>query len=365
MVTVKNRAAADAVTALVDALTDESSAEDVIAAKSAYDALTDAQKPYVTEETVNKLNAQVTRVEEAVITAKAAEFKAKVDALGETPTFPLCKPEVESLVAEYETLDEKVKARLADTKSTLDTYAAVAARYELLTATFRSDSIASTFSGYDSYFLVIYNPTDADVSFYYAGDASGWAAVGATTLKPGYNQIAYDIRFAQQGNAYVYGDKKSIDFTGASEAWTGWVCKVYGYTADSSETPTVRVALSVGGTTDDPTYGKVLINDTSAGYMSNWGYMTAAQFEALSAYEDVHFYVYNPSDVDVYFFFQDDKNWAGLDRTLCKAGEWTKITLSQVLNLPEGANGAYVDVEKGTEGIVFEGWMITDFYGTK
>ena len=140
---------------------------------------------------------------------------------------------------------------------------------------------------------------------------------------------------------------------------------MYGYTADSSDTPTVRVALSVGGKTDDPTYGKVLINDTSEGYMSNWGYMTAAQFEALSAYEDVHFYVYNPSDVDVYFFFQDDKNWAGLDRTLCKAGEWTKITLSQVLNLPEGANGAYVDVEKGTEGIVFAGWMITDFYGTK
>ena len=373
MVTVKNRAAADAVTALVDALTDESSAEDVVAAKAAYDALTDAQKAFVTEETVSKLNAQVARVEEAVITAKAAAFKAKADALGETPTFPLCKPEVDSLVAEYETLDEKVKARLADTKATLDALKATADKYTKLTVTFGSDRIMTALPGYETYYLVIHSPTD-NVEFYYAGVVSNWDAVGKTTLKFGYNQVEYDIRFAKAGNAYVYGGGKTINFNDKTGEWKDWTCVVYGYKADSSDTPTVRVALSVGGTTDDPTYGKVLTtNVATGGYLENWGSMTAAQLEALAAYEDVHFYIYNPNDFDVTFFFQsnDDPAWSSHDSTVCKAREWTKISLSEVFDLPEGATLVYVDVgikdanNVLIEGFVFEGWMITDFYGTK
>ncbi|MDD7225445.1 MAG: hypothetical protein PUH48_05045, partial [Prevotella sp.] len=108
---------------------------------------------------------------------KAAAFKAKADALGETPTFPLCKPEVDSLVAEYETLDEKVKARLADTKATLDALKATADKYTKLTVTFGSDRIMTALPGYETYYLVIHSPTD-NVEFYYAGVVSNWYAVG-------------------------------------------------------------------------------------------------------------------------------------------------------------------------------------------
>ena len=365
IVAAKDKAAADAVTARIEALTDESTSEDVIAAKNAYDKLTEAQKGYVTSETLAKLNAQIARVEEEVAAADAAAFKAKADALG-TPVFPRDIDIINALAAEWNTLSEKAKAKLDETKAKLDTYTATAAKYVSLNVTFGSDRIRSTFSGYDEYYLVIYNPTGADVAFYYAGNASSWKAVGETTLRAGsYTQIAYDLRFVEQGNAYLYGDGQTMDFTGNSEAWAGWTCKVYGYTADS-DTPTLRVALSVGGTTDDPTYGKVLSGNVTDGYFSAWGYMKRAQLEALAAYGDVHFYIYNPSDVDVYFFFQDDANWSALDRTCLKAGEWTKVSLSAVLSsLPDGANGVYVDVEKGTEGIVLEGWKITDFYGTK
>ena len=365
IVVAKDKAAADAVTARIEALTDESTSEDVIAAKNAYDKLTETQKGYVTSETLVKLNAQIARVEEEVAVADAAAFEAKADALG-TPVFPRDIDIINALAAEWNTLSEKAKAKLDETKAKLDTYTATAAKYVSLNVTFGPDRIMSTFSGYDEYYLVIYNPTGADVAFYYAGNASSWASVGATTLKAGsYTQIAYDLRFVEQGNAYLYGGGQTMNFTGNSEAWAGWTCKVYGYTADS-DTPTLRVALSVGGTTDDPTYGKVLSGDVTNGYSSAWGYMTRAQLEALPAYGDVHFYIYNPSGVDVYFFFQEDKGWGSLDRTCLKAGEWTKVSLSAVLSsLPDGANGVYVDVEKGTEGIVLEGWKITDFYGTK
>lgn len=358
IVVAKDKAAADAVTARIEALTDESTSEDVIAAKNAYDKLTETQKGYVTSETLVKLNAQIARVEEEV----AAAFKAKADALG-TPVFPRDIDIINALAAEYATLAENVQVRLGDIKTKLDAYTSEAAKYKALDAQFASDHILSRFGGYDEYYLVIYNPTDADLAFYYAGNVD-WSGAGHTTLKAGtYTQINYRTDFAEAGGAYLYGGGQPIDFTGSSEAWAGWTCKVYGYT---SGTPTLRVALSVGGTTDDPTYGKVLSGNVTEGYFSEWGYMKRAQLEALAAYGDVHFYIYNPSGVDVDFFFQEDKGWTSLDSTCLKAGEWTKVSLSAVLSsLPDGANGVYVDVKKETEGIAFEGWKITDFYGTK
>ena len=78
-------------TARIEALTDESTSEDVIAAKNAYDKLTEAQKGYVTSETLAKLNAQIARVEEEVAAADASAlelaFLARgLLAMGATPT---------------------------------------------------------------------------------------------------------------------------------------------------------------------------------------------------------------------------------------------------------------------------------------
>lgn len=357
--TLVDQAAAKTVADMIDALTNDSSAEDVVAASNAYDKLTEAQKAYITEAQLAALNAQVKRVEEAVVQAKADAFKAKVEALG-TPTFPKDKDAVEALETEYNALEETVQSKLTETKATLDGYVEKASKYVQLEVTFGSDRIVSKFSGYDSYYLVIYNPKDTAVSFYYAGEASSWAACGQTTLpSKSYTQIAYDSRFAAAGNAYMYSDGgATINF---NDTESGWICKVYGR---KTEAGAEVVALSVNGTTDDPTYGKVLSTNVTNGFFEAWGYMKKTQLAELAKFDNVYFYIYNPSEVDVAFFFQDDGNWSAFDRTILKAGTWTKVSLSAVFGIPEGAKGVYVDVEKGTEGITLDGWMISDFYGT-
>ena len=357
--TLVDQATAKTVADMIDALTNDSTAEEVVAASNAYDKLTEAQKAYITEAQLAALTAQIKRVEEAVVQAKADAFKAKVEALG-TPTFPKDKDAVEALATEYEALEETVQAKLTDIKATLDGYVEKASKYVQLEVTFGSDRIVSKFSGYDSYYLVIYNPKDTAVSFYYAGEASSWAACGQTTLpSKSYTQIAYDSRFAAAGNAYMYSDGgATINF---NDTESGWICKVYGRKIEAG---TEVVALSVNGTTDDPTYGKVLSTNVTNGFFEAWGYMKKTQLAELAKFDNVYFYIYNPSDVDVAFFFQDDGNWRAFDRTILKAGTWTKVSLSAVFGIPEGAKGVYVDVEKGTEGITLDGWMISDFYGT-
>ena len=354
----KDKAAAKTVADMIDALTNDSTAEEVVATSNAYDNLTAAQKAYISEAQLAALQAQVMRVEEAVVQAKADTFKAKVDALG-TPTFPKDKHAVKALETEYNALEETVQAKLTATKAKLDGYVQEAAKYVELEATFGSDKIISTFSGYDEYYLVIYNPKYTAVNFYYSGVASSWEACGKTTLpSKSYTQIIYDKRFVSAGNAYVYGDNATINF---NDTESGWICNVYGR---KNEAGAEVVALSVNGTTDDPTHGKVLSTKVTNGYFEAWGYMKKEQLATLAKFDDVYFYIYNPSEVDVVFFFQDDAKWGAFDRTILKARAWTKVSLSAVFGIPDGANGVYVDVEKSTEGITLEGWMISDFYGT-
>lgn len=368
--TLVDQATAKTVADMIDALTNDSSAEDEVAASNAYDKLTEAQKAYITEAQLAALNAQVKRVEEAVVQAKADAFKAKVEALG-TPTFPKDKDAVEALATEYEALEETVQAKLTETKATLDGYVEKASKYVQLEVTFGSDRIVSKFSGYDTYYLVIYNPKDTAVSFYYAGEASSWAACGQTTLpSKSYTQIVYDSRFAAAGNAYMYSDGgATINF---NDTESGWICKVYGR---KTEAGAEVVALSVNGTTDDPTHGKVLLTDVkkpsdeewghdNGGYLIKWGSMTVTQIAQLKKFDNVYVYVYNPADVAVGFYFSDNVSWATLDRTVIAAKSWAKISLSQLLALDNDFTTVYVNAEQNTEGFVYEGWMISDFYGT-
>lgn len=365
----KDKAAAKTVADMIDALTNDSTAEEVVATSNAYDNLTAAQKAYISEAQLAALQAQVKRVEEAVVQAKADTFKAKVDALG-TPTFPKDKHAVEALETEYNALEETVQAKLTETKAKLDGYVQEAAKYVELEATFGSDKIISTFSGYDEYYLVIYNPKDTAVNFYYSGTASSWEACGKTTLpSKSYTQIIYDKRFVSAGNAYVYGDNATINF---NDTESGWICNVYGR---KNEAGAEVVALSVNGTTDDPTHGKVLLTDVkkpsdeewghdNGGYLIKWGSMTVTQIAQLKKFDNVYVYVYNPADVAVGFYFSDNVSWATLDRTVIAAKSWAKISLSQLLALDNGFTTVYVNAEQNTEGFVYEGWMISDFYGT-
>lgn len=346
----KDKAAAKTVADMIDALTNDSTAEEIQGARTAYNKLTDEQKKLVTN--LDKL----AMAEQRIVDKIAAEFKAKVDALG-TPSFPRDNDVVAALNAEFDGLIEAVKEKLGETKETLNKYIESASHYERLTPTF-SNVKMSALNGCDSYMIVFTNETGSDIVFTYAADVPGWTDSGETyTLAKGTTLVVtIKKNFAEKGiYPYLDGQSKKMDEV------EGLTVKVYGKKAVAGAEV---VALSVNGTTDDPTHGKVLSTKVTNGYFEAWGYMKKEQLATLAKFDDVYFYIYNPSEVDVVFFFQDDAKWGEFDRTILKARAWTKVSLSAVFGIPDGANGVYVDVEKSTEGITLEGWMISDFYGT-
>ena len=356
-----DQAKAQEVINLIATLTDDSSAEEIQGARIAYNRLTDEQKKLVTN--LDKLAA----AEQRIVDEIAAGFKAKVDALG-TPSFPRDNDVVVALKAEFDGLIEAVKEKLGETKETLNKYIESASQYERLTPTF-SEVKMSALNGYDSYMIVFTNETDSDIVFTYAADVPSWTDSGESyTLVKGTTMVVtIKKNFAEKGiYPYLGGQSKKMDEV------EGLTVKVYGKKAVAGAEV---VALSVNGTTDDPTYGKVLLTDVkkptdeewghdNGGYLIKWGSMTLAQIEQLKNFDNVYVYVYNPSDVAVGFYFSDNVSWGALDRTVIAAKSWARISLSQLLALDNGFTTVYVNAEQNTEGFVYEGWMISDFYGT-
>ena len=356
-----DQAKAQEVVALIEALTNDSTAEEIQGARIAYNKLTDEQKKLVTN--LDKLAT----AEQRIVDKIAAEFKAKVDALG-TPSFPRDNDVVAALNAEFDGLIEAVKEKLGETKETLNKYIESASHYERLTPTF-SNVKMSALNGCDSYMIVFTNETGSDIVFTYAADVPGWTDSGETyTLAKGTTLVVtIKKNFAEKGiYPYFDGQSKKMD------AIEGLTVKVYGKKAAVGAE---IVALSVNGTTDDPTHGKVLLTDVkkpsdeewghdNGGYLIKWGSMTVTQIAQLKKFDNVYVYVYNPADVAVGFYFSDNVSWAKLDRTVIAAKSWAKISLSQLLALDNGFTTVYVNVEQNTEGFVYEGWMISDFYGT-
>ena len=311
-----DQAKAQEVVALIEALTNDSTAEEIQGARTAYNKLTDEQKKLVTN--LDKLAT----AEQRIVDKIAAEFKAKVDALG-TPSFPRDNDVVAALNAEFDGLIEAVKEKLGETKETLKIYTESASQYIRLTPTF-SNVKMSALNGCDSYMIVFTNETGSDIVFTYAADVPGWTDSGETyTLAKGTTMVVTIKKdFAEKGiYPYLDGQSKKMD------AIEGLTVKVYGKKAAVGAEV---VALSVNGTTDDPTHGKVLSTKVTNGYFEAWGYMKKEQLATLAKFDDVYFYIYNPSEVDVVFFFQDDAKWGAFDRTILKARAWTKVSLSAV-----------------------------------
>lgn len=355
----KNKAAAKTVADMIDALTNDSTAEEIQGARTAYNKLTDEQKKLVTN--LDKLAT----AEQRIVDKIAAEFKAKVDALG-TPSFPRDNDVVAALNAEFDGLIEAVKEKLGETKETLNKYIESASHYERLTPTF-SNVKMSALNGCDSYMIVFTNETDSDIVFTYAADVPGWTDSGETyTLAKGTTLVVtIKKNFAEKGiYPYLDGQSKKMD------AIEGLTVKVYGKKAAvGSEV----VALSVGGTTNDPTYGKVLsgtiykLGDTQA-WLQPHGFITLDNYNILKQYADknLHFYLYNPcgEDVAVEFYMMDrNKWWPYYDKVTLKAG-WNKISLSKIF-ADEAVNAAGVQPTIGATDVTAlsqTGWLISDFY---
>lgn len=350
-----DQAKAQEVVALIEALTNDSTAEEIQGARTAYNKLTDEQKKLVTN--LDKLAT----AEQRIVDKIAAEFKAKVDALG-TPSFPRDNDVVAALNAEFDGLIEAVKEKLGETKETLKIYTESASQYIRLTPTF-SNVKMSALNGCDSYMIVFTNETGSDIVFTYAADVPGWTDSGETyTLAKGTTLVVtIKKNFAEKGiYPYLDGQSKKMD------AIEGLTVKVYGKKAAVGAEVVIK---SFGGSTSTTDYGMVwsgsgdLSKDKTA--FNFWcGTLVATDIAKFAEYNDVHFFIYNPNDVDVKFFFQDDPNWQKSDITTLKAKAWTKVSVSELLAL-SGVKTVYLNVLVGdADPFVTNGWMISDFYGT-
>ena len=356
----KDKAAAKTVADMIDALTNDSTAEEIQGARTAYNKLTDEQKKLVTN--LDKLAT----AEQRIVDKIAAEFKAKVDALG-TPSFPRDNDVVAALNAEFDGLIEAVKEKLGETKETLNKYIESASHYERLTPTF-SNVKMSALNGCDSYMIVFTNETGSDIVFTYAADVPGWTDSGETyTLAKGTTLVVtIKKNFAEKGiYPYLDGQSKKMDEV------EGLTVKVYGKKAVAGAEV---VALSVNGTTDDPTYGKVLsgtiydFGNTTQAWLQPHGFITLDNYNVLKQYADknLHFYLYNPCGEDVAVeFYMMDRNawWPYYDKVTLKAG-WNKISISKIF-ADEAVNAAGVQPTIGATDVTAlsqTGWLISDFY---
>lgn len=355
-----DQAKAQEVVALIEALTNDSTAEEIQGARTAYNKLTDEQKKLVTN--LDKLAT----AEQRIVDKIAAEFKAKVDALG-TPSFPRDNDVVAALNAEFDGLIEAVKEKLGETKETLNKYIESASHYERLSPTF-SNVKMSALNGCDSYMIVFTNETGSDIVFTYAADVPGWTDSGETyTLAKGTTLVVtIKKNFAEKGiYPYLDGQSKKMD------AIEGLTVKVYGKKAAVGAEV---VALSVNGTTDDPTHGKVLsgtiydFGNTTQAWLQPHGFITLDNYNILKQYADknLHFYLYNPCGEDVAVeFYMMDRNawWPYYDKVTLIAG-WNKISISKIFE-DEAVNAAGVQPTIGATDVTAlsqTGWLISDFY---
>lgn len=355
-----DQAKAQEVVALIEALTNDSTAEEIQGARTAYNKLTDEQKKLVTN--LDKLAT----AEQRIVDKIAAEFKAKVDALG-TPSFPRDNDVVAALNAEFDGLIEAVKEKLGETKETLKIYTESASQYIRLTPTFSAVKM-SALNGCDSYMIVFTNETGSDIEFTYAADVPGWTDSGEKyTLAKGTTLVVtIKKNFAEKGiYPYLDGQSKKMD------AIEGLTVKVYGKKAAVGAEV---VALSVNGTTDDPTHGKVLsgtiydFGNTTQAWLQPHGFITLDNYNILKQYADknLHFYLYNPCGEDVAVeFYMMDRNawWPYYDKVTLKAG-WNKISISKIF-ADEAVNAAGVQPTIGATDVTAlsqTGWLISDFY---
>ncbi len=350
IVEFENQVAAQAVIDAIDALTDESDSESILAARTSYDALTDDQKKLVSEETLAKLVAAESNIGSAVADA----FAAKVTALG-TPVFPRDNDVVYALVTEYDSLTDEVKESLTETKSTLDAYKAEADKWTELAVQFDSDKILNGLNDYDKYYLVVNNPTESVVKFYVAQDIT-WQQTSAVELAVGsdvWTMVNCPKEIAEGHHIYLYQEGSgTLDFRAGNSA--GWRMKVYGAMNDGTSETSI---LSVGGGIDS-LHGKV--NDRTIDRETFYT-LTGADATTLAEYadQDVYFYIYNPTDTDTRFYATYDWN-TNYTNIIMKAKSWTKVCISDLLNDANvTSKTTYFYAEHAANG---SGWLMSDFF---
>lgn len=353
-----DQAKAQEVIELIEALTDNSSAEDVIATSNAYKALTDKQKTLIDQTLVEKLNAAIEKL--GMSQAEADKFAEKVAALNNAE-FPRDNDLVYELVVEYESLSDDVKVLLETTKITLDNYRAAADEYVRIGAVVSGSAITGVLAGYEEYYFVLYNPGD-DTNVNFGGTtAEGWVSTTPVVAKgSAWTTVPYDVRLAAVGQeyvnaaVYVYGTGNApLDLT-----QNGWQYKVYG---KETKTRIKEVAISIGDTETEK-YGKVKrtsVNEYNV--FDAKGTLSATELATLAENKgkELHFYVFNPSAIDVKLTLTTDP-WTNFPPTIVLvANSWTKVVITDKLFTLDGVSTVYLSIAQ-VEGRANDGWMISD-----
>ena len=351
----------------------------------------------------------------------AAAFAEKVEALG-TPIYPRDNAKIAALIEEYDALAEKVQQKLVDVKAALDNYKIELDKYMLVfdtteqnksfvntgedygdywkgsVSTITDDvygnaylfSIESGRSGsvneaefkmkknvaltdYDKLVFYVYNSTDTMARLFKYND---WQLMGSTELAPhAWTKIEVEV------SAMVKGANLNklfflIQSTGESVAGEWKVTTFYAYKATAPQPGEEIVLLSVNGTVDNETHGKVLqgslfsLGNNLQAWINGFGFVTLEQYETLKSNKDsdVHFYLYNPCDetVSVKFYIMDRVNWWPCYDEVTLAQGWNRISLNAIFtNENVNANGVQPTIAASDiTALVQEGWMISDFYGT-
>lgn len=138
----------------------------------------------------------------------------------------------------------------------------------------------------------------------------------------------------------------------------GWQYKVYG---KETKTRIKEVAISIGDTETEK-YGKV--KRTS---VNEWnvfdakGTLSAAELATLAENKgkELHFYVFNPSAIDVKLTLTTEP-WTDFPPTIVLvANSWTKVVITDKLFTLDGVSTVYLSIAQ-VEGRANDGWMISD-----
>ncbi len=138
------------------------------------------------------------------------------------------------------------------------------------------------------------------------------------------------------------------------------VTDIIGYYEASKATSLTFGTMVNSGTTNE--YGQVYY--LTQGWTSNTdlgAFNVGVLNEAVAGgvYELLSFYIYNPNETDVVFYFMEDVTWAKTELTILSSKSWTKVVITPELIEANKSYLLYVGVESGAGT---SGWQISPIY---
>ena len=381
----------------------------VLAAKAAYDSLSDKAKAKLSAQQAQKIKDLAEKMS-TVFISDAIKALPEADAV----SIPKDITTIESLKAEYDALSQTDKAKIsadlteklqacvtaiqdfttlfdarterlyANTNTGANSTTTSAQTDETYGNVFRLDVVAAShgqadffpkvsFNGYERVFFYIYNPgvEGANLVWYtsnWKNEQGNWTSLAANA----WTKIEVGAYYSENNAFYL------IDKLVGGARYDGWlITSFYGANGEAvvpdvenPDEPTGNVLLNasnadlllsgrdtgnrgVVGTAVDETHGDVWTINIASG---NQGDFHAKSLN-IKDYKYVTFYIYNPANVDVILVCYQ-VNWSHVSNTIMKAQSWTAVTID---TSKSGADFFFILNTNATDGE----WKVTSFIGAQ